>query len=516
MRASLVSPRGHRRLRRDRDARRALRRAGHVRRLRQEPARHADGRGAAQPAVGVPLRRVDPAGGVQGRRRSTSSSVFEAVGAHAAGTMSDDDLARHRVQRVPDRGQLRRHVHRQHDGVGRPRRSACRCRARRRRPRSTAGATTSRTSRGKAVDAAARARHPAAPDHDQGGVRERDRGRHGARRLDQRGAAPARHRQRGAGRARARRLQQGRGARAAHRRHEAARQVPHGRPRPRRRRAGRACSTCSTPGCSTATASPSPARPSPRTSPTSTRRAPDGEVVHSVSTGRCTRVGGIAVLDRLAGAEGRGREGRRHRLRPRSRARPACSTARTARWRRSSPARSNPATSSSSATRARRAARACARCSPSPGAMKGAGRGGDCALVTDGRFSGGTHGFCIGHVAPEAVDGGPIAFVRDGDRIVDRRRTPTRSTSTSPPTSSRAARPTGSCPSRATRPACSPSTPGSPKAPSAAPSPKPDVARADVQRGARIDRTHERRTRSCRAAGSMAHAADVPQPSRSS
>ncbi len=52
------------------------------------------------------------------------------------------------------------------------------------------------------------------------------------------------------------------------------------------------------------------------------------------------------------------------------------------------------------------------------GAMKGAGRGGDCALVTDGRFSGGTHGFCIGHLAPEAVDGGPIALVRDGDRIV--------------------------------------------------------------------------------------------------
>jgi dihydroxy-acid dehydratase len=51
------------------------------------------------------------------------------------------------------------------------------------------------------------------------------------------------------------------------------------------------------------------------------------------------------------------------------------------------------------------------------GAMKGAGRGGDCALVTDGRFSGGTHGFCIGHVAPEAVDGGPIALVADGDRI---------------------------------------------------------------------------------------------------
>jgi dihydroxy-acid dehydratase len=51
------------------------------------------------------------------------------------------------------------------------------------------------------------------------------------------------------------------------------------------------------------------------------------------------------------------------------------------------------------------------------GAMKGAGRAADAALVTDGRFSGGTHGFCVGHVAPEAVDGGPIALVEDGDRI---------------------------------------------------------------------------------------------------
>jgi dihydroxy-acid dehydratase len=52
------------------------------------------------------------------------------------------------------------------------------------------------------------------------------------------------------------------------------------------------------------------------------------------------------------------------------------------------------------------------------GAMTGAGRGDDAALVTDGRFSGGTQGFCVGHVAPEAVDGGPIALVADGDRIV--------------------------------------------------------------------------------------------------
>ncbi|MFU8839950.1 MAG: dihydroxy-acid dehydratase [Nitriliruptoraceae bacterium] len=50
-------------------------------------------------------------------------------------------------------------------------------------------------------------------------------------------------------------------------------------------------------------------------------------------------------------------------------------------------------------------------------AVKGAGLGGSVALLTDGRFSGATHGFSIGHVAPEATDAGPIAFVRDGDRI---------------------------------------------------------------------------------------------------
>ncbi|HLM03705.1 MAG TPA: dihydroxy-acid dehydratase [Blastococcus sp.] len=51
------------------------------------------------------------------------------------------------------------------------------------------------------------------------------------------------------------------------------------------------------------------------------------------------------------------------------------------------------------------------------GAIKGAGLGKDVLLLTDGRFSGGTTGLCIGHVAPEATDGGPIALVQDGDRI---------------------------------------------------------------------------------------------------
>ena len=51
-------------------------------------------------------------------------------------------------------------------------------------------------------------------------------------------------------------------------------------------------------------------------------------------------------------------------------------------------------------------------------AIMGAGLGKDVAMITDGRFSGGSHGFIIGHITPEAQDGGPIALVRDGDRII--------------------------------------------------------------------------------------------------
>jgi dihydroxy-acid dehydratase len=47
----------------------------------------------------------------------------------------------------------------------------------------------------------------------------------------------------------------------------------------------------------------------------------------------------------------------------------------------------------------------------------GCGLGQDVALITDGRFSGGSHGFCVGHVAPEAQVGGPVGLVRDGDVI---------------------------------------------------------------------------------------------------
>jgi len=52
------------------------------------------------------------------------------------------------------------------------------------------------------------------------------------------------------------------------------------------------------------------------------------------------------------------------------------------------------------------------------GALQGAGLGDTVALMTDGRFSGATHGFMIGHIAPEAAEGGPIAALRNGDTIV--------------------------------------------------------------------------------------------------
>ncbi|MCJ1234862.1 dihydroxy-acid dehydratase ilv3 [Varicellaria rhodocarpa] len=51
-------------------------------------------------------------------------------------------------------------------------------------------------------------------------------------------------------------------------------------------------------------------------------------------------------------------------------------------------------------------------------AIMGAGLGGDVALITDGRFSGGSHGFIIGHIVPEAQEGGPIGLVRDGDKVI--------------------------------------------------------------------------------------------------
>ena len=123
------------------------------------------------------------------------------------------------------------------------------------------------------------------------------------------------------------------------------------------------------------------------------------------------------------------------------------------------------------------------------GALKGAGRGADCALVTDGRFSGATWGFCIGHVAPEATDGGPIAFVADGDRI--RIDVPTKSLDLLVDDDALATRRQGWTPNppRYTT-AYSASTPSSSTAPRRAPS-RTEVAR--FRRG----RRRERSVRTC-------------------
>ena len=150
----------------------------------------------------------------------------------------------------------------------------------------------------------------------------------------------------------------------------------------------------------------------------STRRAPDGVVVHPLDA-PIHPEGGINVLTGSLAPQGRGRQGRRAdrgpahvrgsgpRLRRRGRRR----------WRRSSPATIQPGTVLVIRYEGPKGGPGMREMLAITGALKGAGRGADCALITDGRFSGGTWGFCIGHVAPEAVDGGPIAFVRDGDRI---------------------------------------------------------------------------------------------------
>lgn len=63
------------------------------------------------------------------------------------------------------------------------------------------------------------------------------------------------------------------------------------------------------------------------------------------------------------------------------------------------------------------------------GAIMGAGLGGSVALITDGRFSGGTHGFVVGHVTPEAQEGGPLGLLHDGDQVIIDATTRTVSTS---------------------------------------------------------------------------------------
>ena len=164
-------------------------------------ARDADGRRPARPARWSSSTAARSCRVTYGDRALDIVSVFEAVGARAAGTIDDAELDGDRAQRVPDRGFVRRDVHRQHHGVGgrgaRHVAAGGRLGAGGRPP---PGRSRLRSRPGR--DRAPRTWHPAPPDHDQAGVRERDRRRDGARRLDERRAAPARDRERGACRAR--------------------------------------------------------------------------------------------------------------------------------------------------------------------------------------------------------------------------------------------------------------------------------------------------------------------------
>ena len=133
------------------------------------------------------------------------------------------------------------------------------------------------------------------------------------------------------------------------------------------------------------------------------------------------------------------------------------------------------------------------------GAIKGAGLGKDVLLLTDGRFSGGTTGLCVGHVAPEAADGGPIALVRDGDLIrLDVAAVPSTCWSTTP--SSNAAGSSGRRRRRDTRPACSGSTP-SWSAP-----PRRARSAAECEVGSQMGKVHDRASRrSCGSGSRLQH-----------
>ena len=132
------------------------------------------------------------------------------------------------------------------------------------------------------------------------------------------------------------------------------------------------------------------------------------------------------------------------------------------------------------------------------GAIKGAGLGKDVMLITDGRFSGGTTGLCVGHIAPEATEGGPIALVQDGDPI-------TLDVAHGPAGAGRRSRrswsvagPSGPRPSGRPAAACWPSTPSWSSRPtwarSAAELIRPRVRRASGRR-ARVGRAGGRRFR---------------------
>ena len=257
---------------------------------------------------------------------------------------------------------------------------------------------------------AVRLRHPRL-------ARERDRlGRRDGR-LDQRRPAPARHRPRVRHPARHRRVRGHRRPDADRRRHAAGRPLPRVATCTTRAAWPWSCASCSSAG-------PAPRRTPQRSTAGRSReiaaaavetdgpagRPPDRDPAQADrrprDPARLARPGRLRRQARRPRAAAPPRPGPRLRLGDRV----LRGGARAA--------GSSPATSSSSATRARSAVPGCRRCSSVTAALVGEGLGDVVALITDGRFSGGTHGLMIGHIAPEAALGGPIAVVHEGDAIV--------------------------------------------------------------------------------------------------
>ena len=161
----------------------------------------------------LPLRRHDPAGHLRGPRHHDPGRVRGRRARTRRARSTTRSCSRIERAACPGTGLVRRDVHGEHDGRRRRGDRHVAARARRRRPRSTTGARSLARESGIARRAARRRRRAApARHHDEGGLRERDRRRDGARRLDERGAAPARDRARGARRPAARRLRPDRAA----------------------------------------------------------------------------------------------------------------------------------------------------------------------------------------------------------------------------------------------------------------------------------------------------------------
>ena len=228
-------PRGDRRLGGARDACRAVRRPGGDRRLRQERAGDVDGDGAAEPDVGLPVRRHDPGGHVSGPRHHDPRRLR---GRRRPRERHHERrrVAAGRARRMPHHRVVRGHVHGEHHGRGgrgdghvAP---GCGLAPSRRLP--PGGVRARIGAPGRMV---ARERRPAPPrHHHEGSARERDRGRDGGRRFDERRAAPARDRARGARAARARRLRRDLATRSASGRRPARGEVRDAGPGSRRRR----------------------------------------------------------------------------------------------------------------------------------------------------------------------------------------------------------------------------------------------------------------------------------------